>query len=214
MALLRVRIKGKVLIVWGTLRLNFIRNQNNIVDSSISFSSGTGQTFTADQVLFTIGTAGTAGFFQVRSKDNVTLSGTGVFPIRVEHFPTSTAVPYTQNYTIDGSATSIFADYNSKPQINSVIVETDYNVPYTFQGTDFTSQFTDYDSDSLYDLRINGDVTGYTYDAVAYVAGTWIPLSHVESGRLQYVPTGQTDSYEKDNTWDGRDSNGNISTDI
>jgi hypothetical protein len=214
MALLKVKVKARVLIVWGTTRLEYVRNVNEIKDTSITFASATGQSYASGQVLFTVGSAGNAGFLQIRSKNSAVLSGTGLFQLTVEHYPTVTASAYTQNFTIDGQPTSIILNYNSKPQINSVIVETDYNVPYLFAATDFTDQFSDYDGDNLYDLRINGDVTGYTYDDIPYIVGTWIPLSHVDAGRLKYTPLGQSTAYDKDNTWDGRDSQGNISTNI
>ena len=213
-ALLRVKVRPFQRISLGSATLSFVRDLNNILDSSINFSnaSGTaGQTFTAGQPLFTTGTSGTVGFMQIRSKNAVSLNGTGIFLIEVEHYPSPTAVNYTQNFSIDGTATSLIANYNSKPENGDVIVETDYNVPYVFTDTDFTAQYTDYDLDALAYVRINGSVTGITYDGNPYVAGTWIPISHIASGRLEYVPTGQTDGYDHDCTYDVQDSQGNIS---
>lgn len=211
MALLKIKVLGKVYITWGSTRLSYIRNMNALQNSSVSFSNASGQAFTAGQILFTLGSTGSTGFLQVRSKNNVTLTGNGVFEIEVEHFPSSTATDYVQNYTIDSSATSITFTYNSKPEISDIVVETPNNTTYVFASTDFTTHYSDFDSDAIAEIQISGDVTGYKYDDIDYIAGVWIPISHVNAGRLTYVPLGQTTAYEKNNTWKAKDSQGNIS---
>lgn len=211
MPLLKIKVLGKNRIIWGTSRLHYIRSVNAVEDTTISFQNGTGQVFSAGQVFFTTGTNGAPGFLQVRSKNSATLNGNGILSLVVEHFPTSSATDYQQAFEIDSEPTALTLTYNSRPVATDIVVETPNNTTYVFKKSDFTDHYSDADNNTLYEVQINGDVTGYIYNDVAYVEGTWIPITSIDLGRLVYIPTNQSAYYEKDNSYLVRDSSGTIS---
>ncbi|WP_294203157.1 hypothetical protein [uncultured Chryseobacterium sp.] len=211
MAQLKIKALGKQYITWGNTRLTYIRNVNATQNTTISFTNATGQTFTAGQVLFTAGNSGSQGYIAIKSKNAVTLNGNGVFELTVEHYPTSTAAPYQQDYTIDTTPTYINFTYNSKPDITDIEVETPNNTPYVFLKSDFSNHYSDFDGEPVAEIQVNGDTTGFFYNNSPYVAGTWIPISDIDAGLFKYVPLNQTAYYEKINTYKVKDASGNIS---
>lgn len=211
MALLKIKIKAKVLITWGNANLTFIRSTNATKDTSITYSNAVGQTFTAGQILYTSGTQGQPGFIRVTSKDNTTLNGSGVFNISVEHYPTSNEGNKTINYNIDEAPTSISLTYNSLPENNDVIVETNNRTDYIFKVTDFSTKYSDFDNDALGAIAVEGDVTGFKLNGSDYIAGTWVTVGNLSDDLFVYHPLDQSAYYEKDVTWKAKDAQGNVS---
>lgn len=209
MSILQVRIKGKTFIAFGSTSLSFIRSVNETKDTAITYSNGTGQTMTAGQVLYSQGNEGTPGYLAVKSKEDITLRGSGGVPLTVTSYPSDTQGNKTVSFNFDGSAININLTYNSNPVTVDVIVETDSRVPYVFKAADFTTKYSDYDNDGISEIALFGDVTGFSYNGIPYVAGTYINIANVTL--LVYTPLDQDAPYEKNVTWKAKDVNGNIS---
>lgn len=208
MALLRIKSKAAVIIEWGKVSLPFIRSQTDTKTASITFSNAVNKNFTAGEILYTEGTPATDGYFQVKSLNTVTLNGSGNFNIEVTHHPSATQFGQTKTFLVAGGLMSVNLSYNSLPVITDVIVETDNRTPYVFSLSDFT--FSDFDSDTLAEVLIEGSLTGFELDGVPYT-GTWISAVDIFNGKLVYHPLDQDAYYEKDNAWKAKDSFGNIS---
>lgn len=211
MALLKIRVKAKVLISWGNASLAFIRNTNAIKDTTLSYSGAVNSSFSAGQVLYTQGLAGQVGYIQVSSKESTVLNGSGLFRITVEHYPSSTEGNKTITFNIDESPANLHLTYNSLPNIQDIIVETPNRTMYVFQASDFDSKYSDYDNDALTEIQINGDVSGIQLDGEPIQSGQWIAMGDVNAGNLWYVPENRSDMYEKNLTWKAKDQHGNIS---
>lgn len=211
MALLKIRVKAKVLISWGNASLAFIRNTNTIKDTSLSYSGAVNSSFSAGQVLYAQGSPGQVGYIQISSKESTTLNGSGLFRITVEHYPTETEGNKTITFNIDESPANLHLTYNSLPNIQDVIVETPNRTMYVFQASDFDSKYSDYDNDALTEIQINGDVSGIQLDGEPIQSGQWIAMGDVNAGNLWYVPENRSDMYEKNLTWKAKDQHGNIS---
>lgn len=209
MAILRLKVAAKILITFGQVYLDFIRGTSTTKTYSVSFSNGTGQSLTAGQTLYSVGTQGQAGYLAVRSSDNKTLTGSGTFSITVEHFPTTSEGNKTVTVIYDQSPLQVNLAYNSVPETSDIIIDVTNRTTRTFALADFSGYYTDYDSDQLAEIALFGDVTGYKYNGADYVAGQWIAAANI--GLLSYVPIDQNAYYEKDVTWKAKDSRGNIS---
>lgn len=209
MSILKIKIKGKVFITFGSASLSFQREVSDTKYTSISYNNATGQSLNAGQVLYSTGTSGNVGYLSVKSKDTIVLSGSGNLPLSVDHYPSAEQGNRTVEFFYDSSVVSLNLVYNSNPNTSDVIVETDNRTPYTFKVADFTGHYTDYDSDAISQIALFGNVSGFTVSGVPYVSGTYIPITDVT--QLIYTPLDQNDPYEKDVTWKAKDSNGNIS---
>lgn len=208
-SLLRIKIKGKNFVVFGTANLSFQREISSTKDAVISFSNSSGQVLAAGQILYSIGTSGNVGYLSVKSKNNITLTGAGTLTLSVENYPTATQVNNTLSFLYDDSAININLVYNSNPVTADVIVETDNRIPYEFKAADFTGSFSDYDGDAIKEVAIFGSVQDLNYNGSPYVSGTKIPIINIQN--LVYTPLDQDDMYEMDWTWEATDINGNES---
>jgi hypothetical protein len=206
----------KQFINFSPVTVTLIREQTNSVPTTLNYSNGTGQTMTAGQVLYSVGTSGTLGFIEVVVQSSVTLNGSGTINIVVNSYPTATQTNQTITPVFDQSNITINLVYNSKPVTSNVNISLENRGTHSFTTTEFVNSYTDYDSDALSAIMATGDVTGYQYDIngtnnwVAYTAGTWIPVSNIT--RLRYVALDQNDAYTKSNPWFAKDSQGNISS--
>lgn len=211
MALLKIKARSKIYITWGSSNIYYIRSIDSIKDILITYTSALGQTYTAGQVLYTEGTISTVGYLKVTSTNNVTLSGSGNFNISVENYSSASQGNRAITFNIDESAVTLNLFYNSNPIASDIIVETANRTPYIFSTSDFITNYTDFDSNSLAQVQINGDLTGFTLGGTTLVSGTWIPISYVTSSQLIYTTNDTSEYYEKDVTWKAKDSQGNIS---
>lgn len=211
MAVLKIKVKAKLLINWGVGNILFIREVDTTKNTSITYSNAVGQSFTAGQILYSTGIKHNTGYLEVRSRENTTLNGSGTFNLSIEHYPTATEGNKQLSFNVDESPMVINFTYNSQPSITDVIVETNNRATYTFTQNDFTSHYSDYDNDNISEIQINGDVSGYKFNDSNYIAGTWISITDIASGKLKYEPIDQSQYYEKDNTWKAKDNHGNIS---
>lgn len=209
MALLKLIIAGKILLVFDTGNITFIRNENSTKEVSINYSNGTGQILNAGQQLYSIGIAGNSGYLEITSKSTVTLSGSGVIVFNVTHFPTSTEANKSLSFIYDSSTVNLNLTYNSNPITTDIIIQIDNRIVRSFTPQDFTSAYSDYDNDAISQVAIFGDVTGYKYNGDQYIAGTYFAVSN--STLLNYTPLDQNSGYEFNNTWKAKDSQGNIS---
>ena len=209
MALIKIRVSGFVAIVFTELYTNFIREVNETKTLSLSYTNGTGQTLSAGQQLYSIGTTGTLGYLSVKVKNNTTIIGSGSFDIDVTSYANSTQPDGSTTFTYATSPIVINIDYSSKPNVVDFIVDIPNRAVRTFTLADFESNFIDFDGDTLAEVMIQGDVTGYHFNTLPYIAETWIPMSDI--GLLTYVPEDTDVSYEKDNNWKAKDSAGYIS---
>lgn len=209
MALIKIRVAGVIAIVFTEVYANFIREKNETKTVSLSYTNGSGQTLVAGQELYSVGTVGTLGYFSVKAKNNTTINGSGSFDIDITSYANATEPDGAINFNYDASPIKINIDYRSVPDIENFIVEVPNRAVKTFTLADFEGHFSDFDGDSLSEVMIEGDVSGYSFNGVPYVAGTWITMADI--GLLTYTPTDTDSHYEKDNNWKAKDSSGYIS---
>lgn len=209
MSILRVKIKGKEFIVFGTGNVSFQREVSAIKDAIINYSNGSSQVLTSGQTLYSVGVIGNIGYLAVKSKNNITLTGAGTLPLTIENYPTSSQGNNTLSFLYDGSAININLLYNSNPTTNDVIVETENRIPYAFKTADFTGSYSDYDSDAIKEVAIYGTIQNLTYNGSPYVSGTKIAIGNVSN--LVYTPLDQDNLYEINFVWKATDINGNES---
>lgn len=205
----------KIYLNFSPISANLIRQQNNTVPVSLNYTSGTGQTMTAGQVLYITGTAGQSGYLEVRSTNNSTLNNSGSVPLTIYSFPTSTQANQTVSFTFDESNISLNLTYNSKPVTSDINIALPNRGTHDFTTAEFMNAYTDFDSDAMTEMMATGTMTGYTYDVngtgnyTAYTAGTWIPVNNVT--RLRFKAANQNSAYVQSNDWFAKDSQGNIS---
>lgn len=211
MGLLKIKVTNKIFITFGWGALTFVRQTNTSKEVNISYSNGTGQQLSSRQTLYSVGTIGTEGYFKVTSTNTVTLNNSGVLSLTVDHYPTSTESNKTISFNYDNSQININLSYNSNPNTEDVIVQTNNKTDYTFLSSDFTTAYSDYDNDDISQIAIFGSVNGIKYNESQYMAGTFINITDIEKGLLKYTPLNQDAYYELDLTWKAKDSQGNIS---
>lgn len=211
MGLLKIKVTNKIFITFGWGALTFVRQTNTSKEVNISYSNGTGQQLSSRQTLYSVGTIGTEGYFKVTSTNTVTLNNSGVLSLTVDHYPTSTESNKTISFNYDNSQININLSYNSNPNTEDVIVQTNNRTDYTFLSSDFTTAYSDYDNDDISQIAIFGSVNGIKYNESQYMAGTFINITDIEKGLLKYTPLNQDAYYELDLTWKAKDSQGNIS---
>lgn len=81
----------------------------------------------------------------------------------------------------------------------------------TFTLSDFTSHYTDPQSDPLASVRLTGNVTGYKLNGVAYVANTEITAANLTAGQLTYTGNNIDTAYTYTTPYQAKDSQGNWS---
>lgn len=209
MALIKIRVSGIVSIVFTEVYTNFEREVNQTKTLPLSYTNGSGQTLIAGQELYSIGTMGTLGYLSVKAKNNTTILGSGSFDIDVTSYATATQPDGATTFTYDASPIVINIDYRSVPDADDFILEVANRTVKTFTLDDFNDHFSDFDGDTLAEVKIQGDVTGYEFNALPYVADTWIQMADISL--LTYTPTDTDTHYEKDNNWVAKDSSGYIS---
>lgn len=209
MALIKIRVAGVVAIVFTQLYTNFIREVNETKTLSLSYTNGTGQTLSAGQQLYSIGTAGTLGYLSVKVKNNTTITGSGSFDVDITSYANSTQPDGATTFTYDASPIVLNIDYSSKPDAFDFVAEIPNRTVKTFTPEEFITHFSDFDGDDLSDVMIEGDVSGYQFNSSPYVSGTWISINDVSL--LTYIPNDTDSNYEKINNWKARDLTGYIS---
>lgn len=211
-----INVAAKEFINFSPVTVTLIREQSNSVPTTLNYSNGTGQTMTAGQVLYTVGTSGTPGYLQVVVANAVTLNGSGTINIVVNSLPTATQANQTISPTFDQSTITINLVYNSKPVTSDVNISLANRGTHGFTTAEFVASYTDFDGDGLAEIMATGNVDGYEYDTTGsgnwqpYVAGTWIAVNNIV--RLRYVALNQNAAYTKSNPWYAKDSQGNISS--
>lgn len=209
MALIKIRVAGIIAIVFTEVYTNFIREENETKTLPLSYTNGSGQTLIAGQELYSIGTMGTLGYLSVKVANNTTILGSGTFDIDITSYANSTQPDGFITFTYDTSTIKINIDYRSKPIIEDFNIVAQNREVRPFSFIDFESHFTDFDGDSLSEVMIEGDVTGYEFYEVPYIAGTWVSIGDINS--LTYSPDNTDVYYEKINNWVAKDSSGYIS---
>jgi hypothetical protein len=212
-------VAAKIFIAFTPASVVLIREIQNNQTVTIPYSSGTGQTLTAGQVLFTAGTPGQPGYMQITASGNTTITGTGSFSVQISAIPTSTVPDGNVTFVIDESNVVINIDYQSKPVVNDIVKSIANRAVYTFTAADFDNpEFSDFDGQvAATDVMIGTDseiasnaiIPNYLYNGNPYVAGTWIPYANV--GNLVYTGANQNNAYAQNNKWRARDAQGNIS---
>lgn len=209
MAVIKIRAAGIIPIVFTDMYLSFMRGESSTKTSTVNYSNGSGQNIEAGETLYSEGTIGTEGYLSIKSTNAVTLSGAGSILITATAFPTTTKADGDVTFTYSASPVVIHIDYTSLPVIEDLTVEIENRTPKTFTSDLFTDHFSDFDGDTLSELMIEGDVTGYKFNGVDYISGTWIAIQDI--GLLTYTPNDTNIIYEKINNWKGKDSDGQIS---
>lgn len=215
MANIVINVAAKIFLNFSPISATLIRETNNIVPVDLNYTSGTGQTMTTGQVLYSVGTQGNPGFLQVTSNSNSTLSGSGSVPIRVTSLPTANQTNQSIVFQFDQSDIDLELTYNSKPSTSNVSISLPNRATHDFTTAEFVAAYTDFDSDAMAEIKAEGNMTGYEYDLngtgnyVAYTAGTWIPVNNIT--RLRYKALNQNAAYLKTNPWYAKDAQGNIS---
>ena len=208
---LKIKVLGKTKISFTNATLSFIREEQTTKELTISYQNGTGQSLTANQILFTQGTNNQIGFLQIKVLNNSVLNGNGTFTISVTNYPTSSEVNAAKSITIDGSVLSISFYYNSRPVTNDIEISVFNRTVKVIDATVFLNNFTDYDGDSISEIAFYGDVSNIKVDGVSYVEGTYISLSLFSSNKVTYTPNDTDNPYEVSLTYKIKDTAGNTS---
>ena len=208
---LKIKVLGKTKISFTNATLSFIREEQTTKELTISYQNGTGQSLTANQILFTQGTNNQIGFLQIKVLNNSVLNGNGTFTISVTNYPTSSEVNAAKSITIDGSVLSISFYYNSRPVTNDIEISVLNRTVKVIDATVFLNNFTDYDGDSISEIAFYGDVSNIKVDGVSYVEGTYISLSLFSSNKVTYTPNDTDNPYEVSLTYKIKDTAGNTS---
>ena len=215
MANININVAGKVFLNFAASSLTMIRDQNNSVPVTINYTNGTGQILSTNQTLYTIGTPGQPGYLRVSSQSGTSLNGTGSFQVVVEGIPTATQADGTVIFQYDQSNITLNIDYNSKPVASDLNLDVDNRGMHNFTVAEFVNLYTDYDSDTLSEIQINGTTTGYEYDVngtnnfVALTSGQWIPVNNIS--RIRFVAADQNTAYLQSNPYKVKDAQGVIS---
>ena len=208
---LKIKVLGKTKISFTNATLSFIREEQTTKELTISYQNGTGQSLTANQILFTQGTNNQIGFLQIKVLNNSVLNGNGTFTISVTNYPTNSAVNTAKSISIDGSVLSISFYYNSRPVTNDIEISVFNRTVKIIDATVFLNNFTDYDGDSISEIAFYGDVSNIKVDGVSYVEGTYISLSLFSSNKVTYTPNNTDNAYEVSLTYKIKDIAGNTS---
>ena len=208
---LKIKVLGKTKISFTNATLSFIREEQTTKELTISYQNGTGQSLTANQILFTQGTNNQIGFLQIKVLNNSVLNGNGTFTISVTNYPTSSEVNAAKSITIDGSVLNISFYYNSRPVTNDIEIPVFNRTVKVIDATVFLNNFTDYDGDSISEIAFYGDVSNIKVDGVSYVEGTYISLSLFSSNKVTYTPNDTDNPYEVSLTYKIKDTAGNTS---
>lgn len=209
MAVIRIRVAGIIAIVFTPIYTAFVREVNETKTLLLSYTDGSGQSLTTGQQLYSVGTIGTLGYLSINVKNATILSGSGSFEIDITSYANATKPDGTVTFIYNASPIVINIDYSSKPDAFDFTAEIPNRTVKTFTVLEFESHFSDFDGDSLSDVMIEGDVSGYKFNGNAYVSGTWISINDVPL--LTYEPNDTDSIYEKVNNWKARDSTGYIS---
>lgn len=215
MANIVINVAAKIFINFSPMTVSLIREESNTAVVNLNYTSGTGQTMTAGQILYTVGTQGNPGYLEVRVNNNTTLSGSGTIPLTVSSFPTATQANQTVTFQFDQSTITLNLTYNSRPVTSDVTISMANRATRGFTTAEFLAAYTDFDTNAMTEMKAEGNMTGYEYDAngtnnfAPYVSGTWIPVNNIS--RLRYVALNQNAAYNKTNPWYAKDSQGNIS---
>lgn len=216
MANIIFNVAAKIFLVFTPLSTSMLRGQSNSIPLTLSYSNGTGQSVNNNEVLFTQGTVGQPGYFQVLSQQTKSLTGTGTLNILVNSFPSTTQADGSTIFQYDGSNVTINVNYNSLPENSDIIIGLDNREIYDFTTAEFMTAFTDYDgNNTLSEVQINGTTTNYSYDLngtnnyLPLTSGTWIPINNVT--RIRYTGADDNAAYNQTNPYKVKDENGNIS---
>ena len=215
MANIIINVAAKVFISFAPMTVNLIRNQANNVPVSLNYTNGTGQTMTANQVLYTVGTINQPGYLEVRVNSATTINNSGSVPLTVYSYPTATQANQTVTFDFDGSTITLNLIYNSLPVTSDVVISIPNRGTHDFTSQEFVNSYTDFDSDALAEIKTETPITGFLYDLngtnnyVPYAAGTWIPVNNIT--RLRFQGANQNPAYQQLTPWFAKDVNGNIS---
>lgn len=209
MANIILNVAAKVFILFSPVNISLVREQQNDITATVSYTQGSGQTLTAGQILYTVGTVGQPGFLQITASGNTTIIGSGSFTISISSLPTSNVPDGSVTFQIDQSDVVVNIDYHSKPENADITKNIDNRATYTFSQSDFINAFSDFDGDTLAEVMADSNVTNYEYQGNPYVAGTWIPIANV--GNLTYTGADQNNAYSQITPWFAKDSQGYIS---
>ena len=208
---LKIKVLGKQIISFANGTLVFLRGEQTTKQLTISYQNGTGQTLTANQVIFTQGTINQIGFFQVVVLNNTTLTGNGSFVVSVTAYPTVTEVSNTKTVSAHGSSFNILCYYNSRPIPEDIEVSVLNRTPKVLDASLFLNNYSDYDNDTISEISFFGDVSGIKVDNVAYVEGTFIALSLFSNNKVTYTPNDIDTPYDLSLSYKIKDTVGNIS---
>lgn len=73
------------------------------------------------------------------------------------------------------------------PVVTNVPISISNRATYTFTLADFTSHYTDPQSNPLASIRLTGNITGYRLNGVPYTVNTEITVADLNGGNLQYI---------------------------
>lgn len=193
---------------------NLLRGVSNTKTATVNYTNGNGQTLTAGQVLYTIGTSGQEGYIRIYVQSTTVLSSAGgTFNIVIVTTPYSTVSgnPASVTYTIDSGVGVVNLTYGSAPVVEDIVKGTPYNTPVFFTPTDFTAHFTDLDNDvtQVRALSNPDSLQGYKLSGNDYTGG-WINIA--DTANLAFYPDATlTNANTKTNKWQAKDAQGNES---
>lgn len=208
-----INVKAKDFMTLLPTTVKFVREVNVTKEIIVSYEGGTDQQLNANAVLYTQGTEGSLDYIKVINKDNFTANGNGSFPILVSTYPNAFQINKTINIDIFSSANPLALSfiYNSIPVTNNVILEAENRVPRVILAEDILVGVTDFDGDSITDVMLYGNVSGFLFNGNPYVAGTPISVAELNNELLTTIPLDQNDAYTMTCQYKVKDSAGNIS---
>ena len=215
MANIIINVGAKQYINFSPVSVQMIRAESNTVTATLSYTNGTGQLLSTGQVLYTVGTIGQPGYYKVSVSTGVTVTGSGSIPISIDAYPSSSIIDGSLTFQYDTSMVTLNIDYNSRPQSQDLPISMENRQVRPFTVAEFVSQYTDFDTDTYSEIKIDGNTTGYQIDLagngtfVPYVSGSWIPILNVAN--LRYTGQDQNTAYQKINSFKVKDDKGNES---
>lgn len=209
---LKLKIQEALVIKFTAASVNFKREELASKLVPVPYTDGSGQTVTAGQVFYTIGSPGVTGYMKIESTNAATLTSSGNLALTITSLASSTVADGTINFTILGRPAILNVDYNSNPVVSNILLEIPNRDIYKFKPSDFTPYVSSFDGAATAAINIQGTLTGYKFDGIALVSNTWITIAEIAAERLTYTPLDQDVAYEIAVDYKARDINNNEST--
>lgn len=209
---LKLKIQEALVIKFTTAFVAFKREELASKTVPMAYVDGSGQSVTAGQVFYTIGSPGTPGYLKIESTNTTTLTGSGNLALTVTSFATALVADGTVSFTILGRAAAVNFDYSSNPVVSNIVLDIPNRAVYKFKTSDFVANISSFDGTATEAVNLQGNLTGYKLNGTALASNTWVTISDIAAEKLTYTPLDQDAAYEIAVDYKARDINNNEST--